>query len=69
MCFGHPIADFGHPNINIFGIMQQDKKELGVQFTPNVYFGHRILKVWLKPGVNSHEKSAPPPKASQTCNP
>ena len=37
--FGHPIADFGHPNIYIFWwIMQWDEKELDTQFTPNVYF-------------------------------
>ena len=59
--FGHPIADFGHPNIYIFWwIMQWDEKELDTQFTPNVYFwtpnspqmcifGHPILKSWLKP--------------------
>ena len=29
--------------------MQQDEKELDTQFTPNVYFGHPILKSWLKP--------------------
>ena len=37
--FGHPIADFGHPNIHIFlCIMQWDEKELDTQFAPNVYF-------------------------------
>ena len=32
--FGHPIADFGHPNIQILCMMQWDKKEFDTQFTP-----------------------------------
>ena len=39
LSFGHPMADFGHPNIHIFlCIMQWDDKALYTQFTPNVYF-------------------------------
>ena len=41
MSFGHPIADFGHPNIHIFVCvmgLQWDEKELVTQFAPNVYF-------------------------------
>ena len=34
---GHPIADFGHLDIHIFGCMMQwDEKELDTQFTPIV---------------------------------
>ena len=50
MSFVHLIADFGHPNIQIFvynALMQWDEKELDTQFTPDVYF-HLILKSWLK---------------------
>ena len=37
--FGHPITDFGHPNIPIFCVsMQWDEKEFDTQFTPKVYF-------------------------------
>ena len=32
--FGHPIADFGHPNIHICVY-----KEVDTQLTPNVCFG------------------------------
>ena len=30
--------------------MQWHEKELDTQFNPNVYFGHPILKSWLKGG-------------------
>ena len=48
--FGHPIADFGHPNIHIFCVW--DEKELDTQFTPikspNVYFWTPNSKILAK---------------------
>ena len=49
MSLGHPVADFGHPNIHIFlCIMQWDEKELDTQFTPNVYFWTPNSKILAK---------------------
>ena len=50
-CFFAFYGRSGEGNITIFffGLMQWDEKELDTQFTPNVYFfGHSIMKSWLK---------------------